>query len=118
VLSLGLFGAVALIPAAVGIYGVMNYSVSRRTREIGNRISLGASYGDLLRMALRQAMLQAIAGTVAGIAGVVLLSKLLATILYSVKPTDPLTFGGVMVVLGVHFLQLACRQAELHISNQ
>jgi putative ABC transport system permease protein len=100
-LLLGLFGAVALILAAVGIYGVMNYSVSRRTREIGIRISLGATYADVLRMVLRQAMLQALTGTVAGIGGAVLLSKLLATILYSVTPTDALTFGGVTVVLGV-----------------
>jgi hypothetical protein len=69
--------------------------VSRRTREIGIRISLGASYADVLRLVLRQAMLQALTGTVAGVAGAVLLSKLLATMLYAVKPTDPLTFAGV-----------------------
>jgi putative ABC transport system permease protein len=100
-LLLGLFGLVALILAAVGIYGVMNYAISRRTREIGIRISLGASNADVLRMVLRQAMLQALAGTVAGVAGAALLSKLLATMLYAVKPTDPLTFAGVTVVLGV-----------------
>jgi predicted permease len=100
-LLLGLFGVVALILAAVGIYGVMNYSVSKRTREIGIRISLGASSADVLRMVLRQAMLQALVGTVAGFAGAVLLSKLLATMLYGVKPTDPTTFTCVTAVLGI-----------------
>jgi putative ABC transport system permease protein len=100
-LLLGLFGVVALILAAVGIYGVMNYSVSHRTREIGIRISLGASPADVLRMVLRQAMLKALAGTVAGIAGAALLSKLLATMLYAVKAADPLTFASVTAILGV-----------------
>jgi putative ABC transport system permease protein len=101
VMLLGLFGAVALILAAVGIYGVMNYSVSRRTREIGIRISLGASRGDVLRMVIRQAMVQAAIGTVAGIAGAVLLSKVMTKMLYGVQPTDPITFGGVTVILGL-----------------
>ncbi|HKW97871.1 MAG TPA: ABC transporter permease [Bryobacteraceae bacterium] len=100
-LLLGLFGVVALILAAAGIYGVMNYSVSRRTREIGIRISLGASSADVLRMVLRQAMLQVLAGAVAGFAGAVLLSKLLTTMLYAVKPTDPATFAGATAVLGI-----------------
>ena len=100
-LLLGLFAAVALILAAVGIYGVMNYSVSRRTREIGIRISLGASRGDLLRMVFLRAMVQALAGTAAGLAGAVLLSKLMTKMLYGVRPTDPLTFLGVTVVLGL-----------------
>ena len=100
-LLLGLFGVVALILAAVGIYGVMNYSVSRRTREIGIRISLGASRFDVLRMVLLQAVAQALIGTAAGVAGAVLLSKLMAKLLYGVKPTDPLTFAGVTVLLGL-----------------
>ena len=100
-LLLGLFGAVALILAAVGIYGVMNYAVSRRTREIGIRISLGASRFDVLRMVVLQAGVQALIGTVAGVAGAVLLSKLMAKMLYGVQPTDPLTFAGVTIVLGL-----------------
>lgn len=100
-LLLGVFAPIALLLAAVGIYGVMSYSVSRRTHEIGIRISLGASRGDVLRMVARQAMAQALIGTVAGVAGAVLLSKLMAKMLYGVQPTDPLTFAAVTIVLGL-----------------
>ena len=96
-----LFAAVALVLATVGIYGVVNYSVSRRKREIGIRMSLGATRADVLRMVLRQGMTQAITGMAAGIAGVLLLSRLLAGMLYSVRPNDPVTFAGVAAVLGV-----------------
>jgi FtsX-like permease family len=100
-LLLGVFATIALLLAAVGIYGVMSYSVSRRTHEIGIRISLGASRVDVLRMVARQGMVQALMGTAAGIAGAVLLSKLLAKMLFGVQPTDPPTFAGVTVVLGL-----------------
>jgi len=100
-LLLGVFAAIALLLAAVGIYGVMSYSVSRRTHEIGIRISLGASRGDVLRMVVQQAMVQALIGTAAGVVGAVLLSKLMAQMLYGVQPTDPLTFTGVTIVLGL-----------------
>jgi putative ABC transport system permease protein len=103
-LLLGIFGAVALLLAAVGIYGVMNYSISRRKREIGIRISLGASRTDVLQMVVRQGMLQALAGTVAGIIGALLLAKLIAKLLYGIQPTDPLTFGSVALVLGLSAL--------------
>jgi putative ABC transport system permease protein len=109
---LGLFGAVALVLATIGIYGVMNYSVSKRTREIGIRISLGASRADVLRMVLRQAMLQALAGTVTGIAGAVLLSKLMTKMLYGVQPTDPLTFAAVTLVLAFAALLATCVPAR------
>ncbi len=99
-LLLGVFGAVALILAAIGIYGVMNYAVSKRTREIGIRISLGARRADVLQMVMRQAMLQTLSGTVIGMAGAALLSRLMTGMLYGVEPTDPLTFGGVMLILG------------------
>jgi putative ABC transport system permease protein len=96
---LAVFAAVALILAAVGIYGVMSYSVERRTREIGIRISLGASRTDVLRLVVRQGMALALAGSAAGIVGALLLSRLMTKLLYGVRPTDPLTFSGVAILL-------------------
>jgi putative ABC transport system permease protein len=96
---LGVFAGVALILAAVGIYGVMSYSVERRTQEIGIRISLGASRTDVLRLVVRQGMVLALAGSAAGIVGALLLSRLMTKLLYGVQPTDPLTFTGVAVLL-------------------
>ncbi len=111
-LLFGLFAVVALLLAAVGIYGVMNYAVSRRTREIGIRISLGASRSAVLRMVVQQGMLQAVAGTLAGLVGAVLLSNLMAGMLYGVRPTDPVTFGTVALVLGVVALLASCIPAR------
>ena len=100
-LLLGVFAAVALVLAAVGIYGVMNYAVARRTHEIGIRMSLGAGRAEVLRMVLRQGLGQALAGTAAGLAGALLLSRLMAKMLYDVRATDPATFVGVAAVLGL-----------------
>jgi putative ABC transport system permease protein len=100
-LLLGIFAAIALGLAAVGIYGVMNYAVSRRTREIGIRMSLGASQAVVLRMVLQQAISQALAGAVAGVAGALLLGRLMTKMLYAVRPSDPVTFVGVAIVLGL-----------------
>ncbi len=111
-LLFGLFAAVALVLAAVGIYGVMNYSVSRRTREIGIRISLGASQAAVLRMVVRRGMMQALAGTAAGVVGALLLAKLMTGMLYAVRPNDPVTFGGVLVVLGLVALLASCVPAR------
>ena len=111
-LLFGLFAAVALLLAAVGIYGVMNYSVSRRTREIGIRISLGASRAAVLRMVVQQGMMQALAGTAAGVVGALLLAKLMTGMLYGVRPNDPITFGGVLVVLGLVALLASCVPAR------
>ncbi len=97
---LTLFGAVALVLAAVGIYGVMNYAVTRRTREIGIRMSLGASRADIFRMVILHASTQALIGTAVGIVGAILLSKLMANLLFGVQPTDPPTFAAVLLILG------------------
>jgi len=100
-LLLGVFAAVALVLAAIGIYGVMNYAVVRRTHEIGIRVSLGAARTEVLRLVVRQGMLQVLTGSAAGVGGALLLSRLMAGILYGVRPTDPVTFGAVAIVLGV-----------------
>ncbi len=98
-LLLSSFAAVALLLAAIGIYGVMSYSVSKRRQELGIRMSLGATQGEVLRLVMRQGLTLALAGSVVGIAGAFALSRLMAGMLYSVKPTDPLTFGGVSALL-------------------
>jgi putative ABC transport system permease protein len=100
-LLLTIFAGVALVLAAVGIYGVISYSASRRTHEIGVRMSLGATRRDVLLLIARQGMGFALSGSVAGIAGALLLSRLMAKLLYGVQPTDPLTFVAVATGLAV-----------------
>ncbi|HET9308178.1 MAG TPA: ABC transporter permease [Candidatus Sulfotelmatobacter sp.] len=104
---LSIFAAVALVLAAVGIYGVLSYSASRRTHEIGVRMSLGATRQDVLLLVIRQGVWLAVAGSIAGLAGAMLLSRLMAGLLYGVQPTDPVTFAGVAVGLGA-VAMLAC----------
>jgi putative ABC transport system permease protein len=111
-LLLAVFAAVALLLAAVGIYGVMSYAISRRTHEIGIRMSLGATRADVLRMVLRQGMVQALAGSLAGGAGALLLARLMSRMLYGVRPNDPLTFGTVSMVLGAAALLAICVPAR------
>ncbi len=100
-LLLAVFAGVALALAAVGIYGVMSYSVSRRTHEIGIRLSLGASRASVLRLVVRQGMTLALAGSAVGLSSALLLSRLMTKMLYGVHPNDPLIFGGVAFVLSV-----------------
>ena len=94
-----LFALTALLLAALGIYGVISYMVSERTHEIGIRIALGAERTSILRLVLRQGLGLAIAGAAVGLVGAVVVSHLMAGLLYGVKPTDPLTFGGVALLL-------------------
>ena len=98
-LVLGIFAGIALLLAAVGIYGVMSYSVSRRTHEIGIRLSLGAGRGSVLRMVFGQGMLLALCGSVAGLAGSLVLSHAMKGLLYGVRPFDPVTFLAVAAAL-------------------
>lgn len=104
---LSIFAAVALVLAAVGIYGVISYSASRRTHEIGVRMSLGATRGDVLLLVVRQGVWLATAGSLTGLVGALLLSRLMAGLLYGVRPTDPVTFMAVAVGLSTVAL-LAC----------
>ena len=96
---LGAFATTALVLAGVGIYGVMNYSVSRRTREIGIRVALGAQGRDVLKLVVFEGMVAALAGVTVGLAGALALSRLMAGLLYGTRPTDPATLAAVVLVL-------------------
>jgi putative ABC transport system permease protein len=96
---IGVFSVLALILAAVGLYGVVAYSVSRRTREIGIRVALGAERGDVVGMALREGVGPAVLGVVLGIAGSLLGGRVLQSLLYGVEPQDPVTLLSVTAIL-------------------
>ena len=96
---LGAFAVVALIHAAVGVYGVMSYAVSRRTHEIGVRLALGAAPTSVVKMVVREGMTVALTGAAFGVVGALLLTRSMSSFLYGVKPADPVTFVGVSLVL-------------------
>jgi putative ABC transport system permease protein len=98
-LLLGIFGIVAGILAATGIYGVMAYSVAERTREIGIRMALGARSADVLKMIFSQAGRVIGAGIAIGLAGAVALTSLIQSALYGITATDPATYAGVSLML-------------------
>jgi putative ABC transport system permease protein len=95
------FALLALMLAAVGIYAVVAYSVTQRTHEIGVRLALGARPGDVFRLVVGQGMLPIFIGLGAGIVAALALSRLLASLLYGIRPSDPLTFAAVSVLLTV-----------------
>lgn len=98
---LGTFAGIALLLSTIGIYGVMSYTVSQRTRELGIRMALGASREGVLGMVLRQGMTIAVIGLVIGLAGAFALTRVIASQLYDVKPTDPVTFVSVTLTLAL-----------------
>jgi len=101
------FGALALALATIGLYSVMTYAVSQRTREIGIRMALGAQVRDVLRLIVSQGMRMALIGIALGLASAVALTRVLASLLLGVGATDPLTFAGVVILLAAITL-LAC----------
>jgi ABC-type antimicrobial peptide transport system permease subunit len=107
VILIGFFGVSALLLAIAGVFGVMAYSVTRRTREIGVRIALGAGSGDVLRMILSQGSRTILLGVALGIAASLALTRALESLLFGVTATDPLTFGSVTLLL-VGAALLAC----------
>ncbi len=104
---LSIFAGIAFVLAIVGIYGVMSYAVTQRTHEIGIRMAIGAQPRDVFRMILGQGMFLTIIGMVAGLLGAFGLTRLMATMLFGVRPTDPITFTGVALLLAVVAL-VAC----------
>ncbi|HEX7333938.1 MAG TPA: ABC transporter permease [Pyrinomonadaceae bacterium] len=106
-LLFGIFSGIALVLATAGIYGVMAYFVTQRTREIGVRIALGAQWRDVLKLVLKSGMTLVIAGLTIGVAGALALTRLMNTLLFEVSPTDPITFGAVAISVILATL-LAC----------
>jgi putative ABC transport system permease protein len=106
-LLLSLFAALALILTAIGIYGVIAYSVAQRTNEIGIRMALGAQRSAVLSLILRKGMMLAGIGIAIGLAGASAATRFLGSLLYDIKATDPLTFAGVSVFLLIVAL-MAC----------
>jgi putative ABC transport system permease protein len=98
-LLLGGFAVVAVLLAAIGVYGVLSYLVGQRTQEIGIRMAVGASRPQVLGMVLRQAMLHVLPGVAIGVAGALAVTRLIRAQLFGVSPTDPLTFVGVATLL-------------------
>jgi putative ABC transport system permease protein len=106
-LLFNIFAGLALVLSAIGVYGVMAYTVTQRNHEIGIRMSLGAQPGQVLRLFLRQGAKLAVVGTALGVATALGLTRLMASLLYGVSPTDPLTFAAVAILIMAVAL-LAC----------
>jgi putative ABC transport system permease protein len=111
-LVLTIFAATAPLLAAIGIYGLMAYSVEQRTHEIGIRLALGAEYGSVRDMVIYQGIRLALVGVVIGVGSAFGLTKLIASLLYGVQARDPLVFVGVPVLLSAVALLAVWRPAR------
>jgi ABC-type antimicrobial peptide transport system permease subunit len=99
--ALGMFGALALLLSAIGIFGIVSQVVASRAHEFGIRAALGATPGELVTLSLRTGVRQTIAGLAIGIGIALVLTRLMTSMLQGVTPTDPWTFGAVIVVTGL-----------------
>jgi putative ABC transport system permease protein len=104
---LGIFAGLALLLAAVGVYGLVSFSVAQRVHEIGIRIALGAQRADILRMTVSEGITIVVFGLTAGLIGAAIFTQFVRTMLYGVNPTDPVTFVAVPTLLAAVAL-LAC----------
>ena len=100
-LLFGVFAALAISLAMAGVYGVMAYAIGQRSNEIGLRIALGASRGSVRRLILRESLVLVGVGLTVGLAAAIAVTRLLASMLFQVKPNDPLVYIGVAVLLGL-----------------
>jgi putative ABC transport system permease protein len=107
VTMLGVFGALALVLAAIGLYGVMSYSVSQRSRELGLRMALGADASNLMRLVMSNGLSLTAGGVVLGLAVALGTTRLMGNLLYNVSPRDPLAFAAALAVMTVAAL-VAC----------
>src|SRR6185295_15019913 len=97
---LGVFAVIASILAAIGIYGMMAYSVNERTHEIGIRLALGAQPGNVLQLVIRQALMLTSIGVAIGLAGAIAVTRIMSSLLFGVSTTDPFTFVVTALLLG------------------
>jgi putative ABC transport system permease protein len=107
VMLVGAFAVIALALAAVGLYGVTAYSISRRTRELGIRVALGATRFEVLTLVISQGAKLTLAGLAIGTIAALMMTQVMASLLYGIGPRDPLTFGGAALLLAAVAL-LAC----------